>query len=98
MGMKALVLGGSGHIGSAVVRELLRRGYEVSATGRRTPAPANISGLPFAYLPGEENSSGQLDRWIDGHEIVIDAAAPYPIELFPIANQRKDERMNCWRQ
>ena len=49
--MKALVLGGSGHIGSAVVRELLRRGYEVGATGRRTPAPANISRLPFAYLP-----------------------------------------------
>ncbi len=80
--MKAVVLGGSGHIGSAVVRELLRRGYEVSATGRRVPAPANISGLPIAYLPGDENSSGQFDKWIDGHEIVVDAAAPYPIDLF----------------
>jgi dihydroflavonol-4-reductase len=89
MGMKALVLGGSGHIGSAVVRELLLRGYEVSATGRRTPAPTNISGLRLAYLPGDENSAGQLDRWIDGHEIVIDAAAPYPIELFFDGEQAK---------
>jgi dihydroflavonol-4-reductase len=80
--MKALVLGGSGHIGSAVARELLQRGFEVSATGRRNPAPLNISGLALKYLPGDEDSSGQLDKWISGQDIVVDAAAPYPLELF----------------
>jgi dihydroflavonol-4-reductase len=87
--MKALVLGGSGHIGNAVVRELLQRGYQVSATGRRNPAPLNVSSLPLRYLPGDENSGGQLDQWIDGHEIVIDAAAPYPLELFTELDQAK---------
>jgi dihydroflavonol-4-reductase len=79
--MKALVLGGTGHIGNAVVRELLYRGYEVSAAGRRTTPPLNMAGLPVRYLAGNHESPSQLEEWIGGHDIVIDAAAPYPVDL-----------------
>jgi hypothetical protein len=37
--MKALVLGATGHIGNAIVRELLKRGYDVTAAYRRSGPP-----------------------------------------------------------
>ena len=79
--MKALVLGASGHIGNAAVRELLRRGYEVTATGRRKHPRANLAGLPVTYSPGDQYVPGQIEEWVSGHDIVIDAAAPYPLYL-----------------
>jgi dihydroflavonol-4-reductase len=97
--LKALVLGASGHIGNAIVRELLCRGYEVTATGRRRQRPANLAELAVEYWPGDQNVSGQLERWIDGHQLVIDAAAPYPLNLsdraFPTAERRTDELLNA---
>ena len=79
--MKVLVLGAAGHIGNAMIRALLDRGYEVSAAGRRDFAP-NLKDLPIRYLRGDQNLPGQFDRWIEGHEIVVDAAAPYPVDLY----------------
>lgn len=80
--MKALVLGATGHIGNAVVRELLSQGYQVTATGRRKELPANLASLPVRYVPGDSNMPGQFERWISRHQVVIDAAAPYPLLLF----------------
>lgn len=85
--MKALVLGASGHIGNAVVRELLKSGYEVTATGRRTEPPRNLAKLPVHYLPGDHDEPGQIEQWVAGHEIVVDAAAPYPVYLGAASRQ-----------
>ncbi len=79
--MKALVLGATGHIGNAVVRELLSRGYEVTAASRRPEPAINLAGLPVVYARGDIDAPGQLDAWIAGHDIVIDAAAPYVSQL-----------------
>ena len=79
--MKALVLGASGHIGNAAVRELLRRGYEVTATARRQHPRANLAGLPVTYSPGDQYVPGQIEEWVSGQDIVVDAAAPYPLHL-----------------
>ena len=80
--MKALVIGGSGHIGNAITRLLLDRNWEVTAGGRRPVPPLNLSGLPVNYVPGDAESPAQLERWIAGHDLIVDAAAPYPLSIF----------------
>ncbi|MBI3800644.1 MAG: NAD-dependent epimerase/dehydratase family protein [Deltaproteobacteria bacterium] len=80
--MKALILGATGHIGNAIVRELLCQGHQVTAISRRKEPPANLSELPISYLSGDIDTPGRLDAWVGGHEVVVDAAAPYPIYLF----------------
>ena len=81
--MKALVLGASGHLGNAITRALIDRGYEVTAAGRRVALPINLAGLAIKYVPGDIDSPGQIDRWVEGHDVVVDAAAPYPSLLMP---------------
>jgi dihydroflavonol-4-reductase len=82
--MKALVIGGGGHVGNAIARALLDRGWQVTACGRRPVPPLNLSDLPVTYLVGDADAAGQLDEWIPGHELVVDGAAPYPMSLiFP---------------
>jgi dihydroflavonol-4-reductase len=81
--MKVVVLGATGHIGNAIVRELLsRKQYSVTCTGRRREIPPVLRGLPVRYVPGDYNQPGQIEDWIAGHELVVDAAAPYPVNLF----------------
>jgi dihydroflavonol-4-reductase len=89
--IKALVIGASGHLGNALVRTLLNLKYEVTACGRRSVAPANLSGLPVHYAPGDADTSGQLDKWIAGQDLVVDAAAPYPLGVFsPVSETGSD--------
>jgi dihydroflavonol-4-reductase len=83
--VKALVIGAAGHLGNAVTRALINRGYEVTAAGRRPEPPINLRGLAIRYLSGDIETAGQIDSWVDGHEVVIDAAAPYPSRLMPSA-------------
>jgi dihydroflavonol-4-reductase len=82
--MKALVIGAGGHIGNAIVRALLDRGDEVTACGRRGVPPPNLDGLPVCYAPGDAETPGQLDKWVEGHQLVVDAAAPYPVGVFSV--------------
>lgn len=84
--MKVLVLGGSGHIGNAIIRALLTRGDEVTASGRRRTRPVNLIDLPVEYSPGDADEHGQFDKWITGHNLVVDAAAPYPLESLSVIN------------
>ena len=91
--MKALVLGATGHIGNAVVRELLKRDYEVTAAYRRQGPRPNLEGLPIHCWPGDQFAPGQLKEWVKGHDVVIDAAAPYPANLFDRAQYEAEERM-----
>jgi dihydroflavonol-4-reductase len=77
----ALVLGATGHIGSAIARELLSRGYRVTAASRRAEPPLNLQGLAVARVCGDADAPGQLEAWAEGHGVVVDAAAPYPLRL-----------------
>jgi len=89
--MKALVIGASGHVGNAITRALLDRKWEVTACGRRTAPPLNLSDLPVTYLPGDADKPGQLDKWIGGHDLVVDGAAPYPMSvIFPGREPEQD--------
>jgi dihydroflavonol-4-reductase len=88
---KAVVIGGSGHLGNAMVRALLDRKYQVTACGRRRVPPANLAGLPVRYASGDTETSGQFDKWIAGQDLVVDAAAPYPLTMFsPLSEAGRD--------
>lgn len=63
------------------MRRLLDRGWPVTATGRGRDPP-NLTGLGVAYEIGDADEPGRLEGWIDGHDLVVDAAAPYPVHLF----------------
>jgi len=79
---RALVLGGTGHIGNAVVRELLACGARVTVTSRREERTPNLQGLDidFVRVRGEiPHKAGDL---VHGHDLVVDAAAPYPLRIF----------------
>lgn len=78
----AVVLGSTGHIGSSVVRELLARGVRVTAATRRPRRTPNLEGLDVVLAPGDAEDPAQLDAWVAGHDLVVDAAAPYPVWMF----------------
>jgi dihydroflavonol-4-reductase len=90
----AIVLGATGHVGQAMLRELISHGYRVTATTRQA-APIALTGLDVRILRGDADTPGQLDAWIAGHELVVDAAAPSPLNVFvrdgsdPLAHGRR---------
>ena len=83
-GQRALVLGATGHIGNAITRELLQHGYRVTAATRQT-RPEALAALKVEIVRGDAGHPGQLASWVPGHELVIDAAAPYPLNMFAAA-------------
>jgi len=88
---KVLVLGASGHIGNAVTRLFLDRGCQVTACGRREKLPANLAGVPVSYVAADINVSSELDRLVSGQDLVVDAAAPYPLRVFPVASSERSD-------
>jgi nucleoside-diphosphate-sugar epimerase len=78
---RALVLGGSGHLGNAVVRELLARDYAVTAARRGLTAARNLAGLAGAHALGDADHPATVDGWVAAHDLIVDAAAPYPLTL-----------------
>lgn len=79
---RAVVLGGTGHLGNAGVRELLARGYRVTVASREPEGAANLEGLAVDLAPGDARQPGQIEAWVEGHDLVVDAAAPYPLAAF----------------
>ena len=79
--INVLVLGVTGHVGNAIAREFLARGYRVTGLSRRGRSRANLEGLALRYLRGNIDSSSSIESWVRGHDIVVDAAAPYPVAL-----------------
>jgi dihydroflavonol-4-reductase len=77
----ALILGATGHIGNAIVRDLLGHRYRVTAVTRQR-RPEALADLDIEIRCGDADSHGQLAAWVRGHDFVIDAAAPYPLNLF----------------
>jgi len=80
--MRALVLGGSGLIGNAIVRELVARGYQVTAVGRRPAPAANLAELDVDYVSADLDADVALRERFAAQQLVVDAAAPYPLHLF----------------
>lgn len=81
---RILVTGASGKIGTAVVRNLLRSGYDVRATtsGRHVPEGANKS---VAWIGKNFNEDIDFEREVEGCDAVIHLAA----EMSDIARMQR---------
>ncbi len=64
--MKVLVTGGSGYIGSAVVRHLLGGGQQAKVLVREGDDLRNLAGLEVEYAHGDVRDYHSLERALDG--------------------------------
>ena len=70
---KALVLGATGHIGNAILRELIDAGCEVTAASRHPQRAPNLIGLPVNYVRGDYDTPGS---WRSGLRVTISPLMP----------------------
>lgn len=75
--MRALVTGGTGFTGSAIVRWLLREGFSVSCLVRHSSDLRNLAGLDVSILLGDLNDPASLQEAMRGCEHVYHVAALY---------------------
>lgn len=75
--MKTLVTGANGFVGSAIVRALLGRGYNVRALVRGDSNRSNLERLPVELATGDVTDRTSLDRAIRGCDAVLHVAADY---------------------
>src|SRR4051794_27381592 len=71
---RALVTGASGFIGSTLIEELVRQGFEVHALMRRTSSPANLAGCQFERCEGDLGNLDSLKRAVQGMDYVFHLA------------------------
>jgi len=75
--MKTLVTGGTGFIGSALVRALLAKGRDVRILVRAGSDRSNISGLEVEVATGDLTDKVSLTRAMKGCEALFHVAADY---------------------
>jgi dihydroflavonol-4-reductase len=77
--VRIFVLGATGHLGQAIVRHALERGHRVTAASRQ-PDPIALRGLDVT-ITCVDGGLSMLDEVSAAHDVLVDAAAPYPLEL-----------------
>ncbi len=75
--MRAFVTGGTGFVGSAVIRKLLAQGHEVHALVRRGTNTRQLDGLSVEYIAGDLSDTSALYKGMLGCEWVFHVAALY---------------------
>ncbi len=75
--MTTLVTGGTGFVGSAVVRRLLHAGHDVRALARPRSNLANLHGLSIQIVTGDLHDRASLDRALKGCNVLFHVAADY---------------------
>ncbi len=81
--MKAFVTGGTGFIGSSVVRVLLERNVVVRALCRPGSTRANLEGLDVEIVEGDLQDAASLRRGVAGCELVFHVGALYSFWVRP---------------
>jgi dihydroflavonol-4-reductase len=76
-GMKTLLTGGTGFVGSAVARELLAAGHEVRVLVRSRSPRDNLEGLDVECVEGDLLDPGSLKRALKGCRALFHVAADY---------------------
>ena len=75
--MKTLVTGGTGFVGSHLVRELLKRGQDVRCLVRPTSRVDNLKDLPIEPVCGDLRDLETLKQAAKGCDVVYHCAADY---------------------
>lgn len=75
--MTTLVTGGTGFVGSAVVRRLIDAGHDVRALVRPKSNLANLHGLPVQIVTGNLCDRASLKRALEGCDVLFHVAADY---------------------
>lgn len=75
--MKALVTGGTGFVGSHLVRVLLERGEHVRCLVRSTSRRDNLQGLPVEFFTGDLRDLDSLRHALKGAQVAYHCAADY---------------------
>jgi len=81
--MRAFVTGGTGFIGSSVVRVLLERNVGVRALSRADSDRQNLDGLDVEIVEGDLRDPASLRRGMAGCELVFHAGALYSFWVRP---------------
>ena len=81
--MRAFVTGGTGFIGSSVVRALLERNVGVRALSRADSPRINLDGLDVEIVEGDLRDPASLRRGMAGCELVFHAGALYSFWVRP---------------
>lgn len=74
--MRVFVTGGSGFIGGAVVRQLVRRGHEVVSPARSEAGAVLARRNGAEVILGDMNEREALERGLAGAQAVVHAASP----------------------
>jgi nucleoside-diphosphate-sugar epimerase len=87
---RALVIGGAGFIGVAACKELMRRGVETIAAGRKDRPYGTFT----SYVAFDRGDEDQLKRALDqvAADVVLDLACYQPGEVLAVARHFKGER------
>lgn len=76
---KALVTGGTGFIGSHVVRRVIREGLDVRCLVRPGSQRRNLENLSIEFAEGDLNDAASLKKAMSGCSILFHVAADYRI-------------------
>ena len=74
---KALVTGGTGFIGTHVVRRLIKEGLDVRCLVRGGSNQRNLAGLQVEFSPGDLNDPTSLRKAVSGCTLLFHVAADY---------------------
>jgi nucleoside-diphosphate-sugar epimerase len=87
---RALVIGGAGFIGVAACKELMRRGVETVAAGRKDRPYGTFT----SYVAFDRDDEAQLKRTLDSvqPDVVLDLAAYQPEAIAAIARAFRGDR------
>jgi dihydroflavonol-4-reductase len=75
--MKALVTGGTGFVGSHLVRRLLERNWDVRCLVRAASRLDNLKELPVEFVTGDLRDVDSIKQAVRGAEVVYHCAADY---------------------
>lgn len=75
--MNTLVTGGTGFVGSHLVRVLLERGEQVRCLVRSTSRRDNLEGLELEFVTGDLRDLDSLRQAVKGAQVVYHCAADY---------------------